>query len=234
MKLLFPQATHTFNDFFIEMMNQSLINSFLDQAFESYEMDNIDEVVMVLLENPVVENFLNAYLKNSTLISKFKLIVLKKETSGSICTSLMAISHLKNEPVIISALDQLFLDKIIKHTELISENSSFDIIAPIHYSDDDTLSYALKDEDHNVIQLFEKKVVSNDALLGVYLIKNFSDFLKHCHDLLIKYKGFKNRVFFTSDVINSFIAKSYVCHFPSLNVRYNKIRSLKDFKNIYG
>ena len=115
MKLLFPQATHTFNDFFIEMMNQSLINSFLDQAFESYEMDNIDEVVMVLLENPVVENFLNAYLKNSTLISKFKLIVLKKETSGSICTSLMAISHLKNEPVIISALDQLFLDKIISN-----------------------------------------------------------------------------------------------------------------------
>jgi hypothetical protein len=232
MKLLFPQATQVFNNFFTEMIANSLAQSFLNKSFESYDMHNIDEVIIILLENQSIENYLHEYLSDSELIKKYKLILLKKETSGSICTSLMAVSHLHGESVIISALDQLLFDKNIQHKAYIEDNINFDIIAPIHNSEDKMLCYALKDEDGQVIQLFEKKAISQDAILGVYIIKNFSDFLMHCHELLIKYKGFKNRVFYTSDVINNFMAKRCECYFPAINVKYYKIRSLEDFRNI--
>ena len=90
--------------------------------------------------------------------------------------------------------------------------------------------YLFLDTQH--IQLFEKKLVSNDAILGVYYLKDFTDFYKQCHELLIKYRGFKERVFYTSDVINNYIGEGYDCIFPNTDVGYHKIRSLKDLDEI--
>ena len=83
----------------------------------------------------------------------------------------------------------------------------------------------------SVIQLFEKRLVSNEALLGIYIVKDFSEFYKNCHELLIKYKGFKDRIFYTSDVINNYIGKNMICEFR-IDTNYYKIRTFKDFKVI--
>ena len=81
----------------------------------------------------------------------------------------------------------------------------------------------------NVIELFEKKKIGNEAIVGIYLFKNFSDYLKTCLDLLIKYKGFKNKVFYNSDVINSLMQNQKV-KFPILKLQYFKIKSVKTLK----
>ena len=99
MILLFPQATESFNKLFAEMIKKSYAQSFLNKSFDSYRMNKVSKVVLVVLQNKMVEDYLNEYLYNSVLIKDFEMIVLKKETSGSICTSLMSISSLKNQEV---------------------------------------------------------------------------------------------------------------------------------------
>ena len=231
MILLFPQATRDFNILFEELVNESLADDFLNKAFQSYRMDDIEKVLFVILENNVVNNHLSEFLKESNFIEDFEIIELKKETSGSICTSLMAISSLKNKNVIISALDQIIIDDQL-NLDKNYFNEDNQVICPIFEANDQSLSYVLRDDLGNVIQLFEKKNISNEALLGVYFIKDFSLFFKNCHELLIKYKGFKNRIFYTSDVINCYLSKNMKCNFPKINTNYVKIRSLDDFKNL--
>ena len=156
MKLLLPQATSSFNTLFKEMIDLGLAESFLDTAFNSYDLNNLDEVIIILLKDNKVDKFFFEYLENSEFIKRHTIITLHKETSGSICTSLMAIPNLIGKPVIISALDQM-LENAIDHTKYIENRSDFDIIVPIYKSADKTLCYILKDDDENIIQLFETK-----------------------------------------------------------------------------
>ena len=231
MILLFPQATDSFNLLFSEMIEKSSAQSFLDKSFNSYKMNKVTKVILVVLENKIVEHYLKSYLSKSDLIKDFEIILLKKETSGSICTSLMSISFLKNQAVIISALDQIIIGNQLDFHE-ITVNKNADIVAPTLNSDDSSLCFTLKDDSNKVIQLFEKKAVSNDAIIGIYMIKNFSVFYKNCYELLLKYKGFQERVFYTSDVINNYIGQGFGCEFPIIETKYYKIRSLNDLEEI--
>ena len=171
MILLFPQATRDFNILFEELVHESLADDFLNKAFQSYRMDDIEKVLFVILENNVVNNHLSEFLEESNFIEDFEIIELKKETSGSICTSLMAISSLRNKNVIISALDQIIIDDQL-NLDKNYFNEDNQVICPIFESNDQSLSYVLRDDLGNVIQLFEKKNISNEALLGVYFIKD--------------------------------------------------------------
>ena len=231
MILVFPQATTAFNALFEEMISSSDATSFLESSFASYNMQQISKVVLILLENNLVEGFLRDYLSHSELIKEFEILVLKKETSGSICTTLMAIHKLQDQKVIISALDQIIIGGKID-IEILEDSNDFDVIVPTYESDNPSLCYVLRDDKGKAIQLFEKKAVSPEAILGVYIFRNFSMFSDNCFELLVKYKGFKNRIFYTSDVINNFISKDLKLDFPFLKSQYIKVRDLRDFRNI--
>ena len=227
MKLIFPQATTAFNQLFTEMIESSVGKDFLDKSFDSYSMEAVSKVILVVLENTVVEDYLGKYLRASDLIEDFEIIVLKKETSGSICSTLMAISSLKGQAVIVSALDQIITGRKIDFCSMLNKDNA-DIIAPTYTSNDSSLCFTLKDDEGQVIQLFEKKPVSSEAILGVYLIRNFSYFYENSHELLIKYKGFQDRIFYTSDVINHCIGKGDKINFPHTDAKCYKIRSIGD------
>lgn len=231
MILVLPQATQSFNELFTEMIKKSKAVSFLDSSFSSYEMKVISKVVLIILENQIVEEHLNEYLSSSTLINDFEILVLRKETSGSICTTLMAIPLLKNHTVMISALDQIIVGKKIDFSSLFNENK-YEAVIPTYSSDNPSLCYVLKDDFGQAIQLFEKKQVCTDAVLGIYIFNNFNDFSNSCNELLIKYKGFQDRIFYTSDVINNFISKDFKIDFPVIESDYHKIRTIKDLDKV--
>tara|TARA_B110000438_G_C15699571_1_gene600421 strand:- start:120 stop:818 length:699 start_codon:yes stop_codon:yes gene_type:complete len=231
MKIIFPQATQDFTQLLLQMLEKSMAQIFLDKSFEGYELERFDKIIIVVLKNKEIERFLNEYLRKHDQIRDFEIITLTKETSGAICTTLMAISSLKNQPVVISALDQIIEGTKIDFNQIIYDDD-FDVVVPTFFSKDSTLCFTLKDDEGSVIQLFEKKPVSNDAVLGIYLVRNFTDFYKNCYELLIKYKGFKDRLFYTSDVINNYIGKGYKCEFPITTTKYLKIRSIQDMDNI--
>lgn len=230
MIIVFPQATKVFNDLLIEMIKKSKATLFLDKSLSGYNLKKISKVLIIILENKKVEKYLKNYFLNSKLNKKFEILTLKKKTSGSICTVLMAISTLKNKPVMISSLDQIIIGKKIEINNLFTKQRS-KITVPIIKSNNKNLCYTLKDDFGDVIQLFEKKIISDEAILGIYLFKNFSDFFNSSTNLLIKYKGFKDKIFYTSDVIND-LMRNYRVNFPLLKLNYFKIRSVENFKKI--
>jgi len=187
--------------------------------------------VVIVLKNILVETVLSDFLSKSSEIRNYEIVVLERETSGSICSILMATPLLNNESVMISALDQIILGQKLNFNDF-EGMSDADLIAPTYGSDDPLLCYTLEDEVGNVIQLFEKKRVSGDAILGMYFIRDFSVFFRNCHELLIKFRGFQERVFYTSDVVNSYIGQDAKCYFPSLELTYIKVRSSKDMSKL--
>ena len=231
MILLFPQATNAFNQMIVEMFDNSIGDTFLEKSFGSYDFEHVTKVVVIVLKNTLVETVLSDFLSKSSEIRNYEIVVLERETSGSICSILMATPLLNNESVIISALDQIVVGQKLNFNDF-EGMSDADVIAPTYGSDDPLLCYTLEDEVGNVIQLFEKKRVSGEAILGMYFIRDFSVFFRNCHELLIKFRGFQDRIFYTSDVINSFIGQDAKCYFPSIELTYIKVRSSKDMSNI--
>jgi dTDP-glucose pyrophosphorylase len=231
MILLFPQATLTFNNLVKDMIDADTINIFLAKSFDSYDFTGITKVVLIILKDTHVECVLREFLLKSKSIKEFEIVVIEKETSGSICSILMATPLLKNETIVISALDQIIIGKKLNICDLIKNNET-DVIVPTYISEDPLLCYALSDEANKVIQLFEKKRVSSYAICGIYIIQDYSTFFRHCYELLIKYRGFQNRTFYTSDVINSFINQNAKCNFPQMDLPYIKVRSKNDMGNI--
>lgn len=231
MILLCPQATAGFNQMIIEMIDNNVVDKFLEKSLGSYNFECVTKVVLIVLKNPLVETVLSDFLSKSSEIRNYEIVVLGKETSGSICSILMATPLLHNETVIISALDQIILGQKLNFNDF-DGMSDADIIAPTYSSDDPSLCYTLEDEVGNVIQLFEKKRVSDDAILGIYFVRDFSVFFRSCHELLIKFRGFQDRIFYTSDVVNSYIGQDAKCYFPSIDLTYIKVRSSKDMSKI--
>ena len=231
MILLFPQATTAFNQMIVEMFDNNIGDTFLEKSFGSYDFEHVTKVVVIVLKNILVETVLSDFLSKSSEIRNYEIVVLERETSGSICSILMATPLLNNESVMISALDQIILGQKLNFNDF-EGMSDADLIAPTYGSDDPLLCYTLEDEVGNVIQLFEKKRVSGDAILGMYFIRDFSVFFRNCHELLIKFRGFQDRIFYTSDVINSFIGQDAKCYFPSIELTYIKVRSSKDMSKL--
>lgn len=230
MVIVFPQATINFNKFLIALIKNSQADLFLNKSLSSYNMKKISKIVLIILENELVESYLKEYFSKSVLLSKFEMLVLKKQTSGSICTVLMAAPILKNKSVIITSLDQITIGDKVEFNKLLSKEKP-KVVVPIVKSKNPSLCYVIKDDSDNVIQLFEKKVVSDDAIVGIYLFRDFSDFMQCCFELLIRYKGFKNRIFYTSDVINN-LMKNQKIDFPTLKLKYVKVRTTNDFKQL--
>jgi len=195
MILLFPQATTAFNQMIVEMFDNNIGDTFLEKSFGSYDFEHVTKVVVIVLKNILVETVLSDFLSKSSEIRNYEIVVLERETSGSICSILMATPLLNNESVMISALDQIILGQKLNFNDF-EGMSDADLIAPTYGSDDPLLCYTLEDEVGNVIQLFEKKRVSGDAILGMYFIRDFSVFFRNCHELLIKFRGSRKSVLY--------------------------------------
>lgn len=69
--------------------------------------------------------------------------------------------------------------------------------------------------------------------MGFYFIKNFSDFFDEALKLLEKYKGFEDRIFFISDVLNSLLRSKKIVSFPKLYSKdYYKLKDASQFQII--
>ena len=67
--------------------------------------------------------------------------------------------------------------------------------------------------------------------MGFYYIKNFSDFFDESLILLEKYKGFRERTFYISDIINSFIRSKKAVSFPNSNSKnYHKLKQISELE----
>lgn len=137
------------------------------------------------------------------------------ETSGALCSCLLAIGALDpSAPVLISNSDQIIttdLGALIKRFEIAQVDAgvvTFDSIHP-------RWSYVVEAENNRVAQAFEKKVVSRNAIAGLYYFREARQFLEAAQKTILNDVNV-NGSFFISSAINQ-------CILNGGDVMYTKI-----------
>ena len=115
-----------------------------------------------------------------------KIIEIDQVTEGAACTTLLAKKHINNSnPLIISNSDQYIEWNSAKTMyEFISKKVdggilTFDSVHP-------KWSYAKCDNNNNVLEVAEKKVISNNATVGIYYWKSGANYVKFAEQMIRK------------------------------------------------
>ena len=138
---------------------------------------------------------------NPTIIEK------NNETSGALCTALLAIDSIDHsKPLIISNCDQYFTCDISKHISAFqSKNADAGVLTfeSVH----PRWSYVVTDDKNNIMQAFEKKVASKRAIAGLYYFEKAGDFFKFARNPIINGASL-NSLYYLSSVLNEYILEN--------------------------
>ena len=116
--------------------------------------------------------------ENSVVIQK------NTETAGALCSALLAIDFLEpNEPLLISNSDTILSDVIDDRLALLTHPKT-DAGVFTFKSVHPRWSYVRGDGDR-IQQVYEKEVISNQAIAGLYYFKNTSDFIQAAQEVII-------------------------------------------------
>ena len=155
------------------------------------------------------------------ILTNSKSIVLEKpgQTSGALCTCLLAVNSLDlDQPLLIVNSDQL-IDcdindgiKYFKDNDASSGVLTFNSIHP-------RWSYVLCNTQSMVLEACEKKVVSREAIAGVYYFENASVFIEAAKKVLIKDSNVNNN-FYISSSLNEIILENKLVMAYSIDSQY--------------
>lgn len=195
----FAKAGYTFPKPLIEINKKPMIQ---------FVIENLAlEANFIFLVRKEHEKKYNIISLLNVLAPDCKVIIVDKLTEGAACTTLLAKKLINNnEPLIIANSDQYmewnssktlykFISKKVDGGIL-----TFDSLHP-------KWSYAKTDNDGNVIEVAEKKVISNHATVGVYFWKKGSDYVNYAQKMIKKNIRVKNE-FYVCPVFNEAIKEN--------------------------
>lgn len=135
-----------------------------------------------------------------------EIIIVDQVTQGAACTVLLA-KHLFNNsnPLMIANCDQ-YVDCDIDDYLSTMEQSTADGLIMTFLSDHPKWSYCGMRTDGTVSSVIEKKVISNEATVGIYNYRKGSDFVSAAEEM-IKKDLRVNGEFYVAPVYNEMIAK---------------------------
>jgi NDP-sugar pyrophosphorylase family protein len=141
------------------------------------------------------------------------IIPVSEVTQGAACTVLLA-KHLidDNNPLMIANSDQYVEINIDQYLAELPNNKADGLIMTF-WSDDPKWSFCKLRSDGTVSEVIEKKVVSNDATVGIYNFSRGCDFVR-CAENMIHKNLRVNGEFYVAPVYNQLIeenAKVVVC-----------------------
>ena len=146
----------------------------IDRAMDSIKLNDFS--LIFILRDDQIDNFqYNEILKNK-FGNKIKIVTVDGLTGGATESCLAAKKYINNKyPLSIYTVDVNFFPRYTKST--FNKNDDAGII--VFKSNSESHSYASLDNKNNVYKTAEKKVISNNALAGVYYFKNGSIFVNY-------------------------------------------------------
>ncbi len=139
------------------------------------------------------------------LLPDSRVIKLKGQTAGALCTSLMAIDSINNEDtLVIVNVDQIVN---VDYNEVLEKFGKEDADAGIMTfpSIHPRWSYARK-KDGLVVEVAEKRPFTRDAIAGFYYFRHGADFVEAAKSALLKRSNL-NGAYYISAAINELILK---------------------------
>ena len=165
---------------------------------------------------------------NNAAGANYEVVKLYSPTKGATCAVLTAIDYINNEnELIIANADQLIdikLDNFIKF----ARKNKVDGLLMTFESNHPRWSYALTDKKGNVTQVAEKRVISNNATVGIYYFKTGRLFVESATKMIDKDITVNNE-FFVCPVYNELIlSKRHVMIWPIQNSKMHSLGTPED------
>lgn len=152
-----------------------------------------------LKQYPELELLLRSSARNCTIIS------IDDVTEGAACTVLLAEHIINNTaPLMIANCDQ-YVDTNVNEYLIHSANRVIDGMIMTMKSDHPKWSYAKIDKNGMVTEVAEKKVISEEATVGIYNFKHGADFVAAAKKMIAKNLRVNNE-FYVAPVYNELIA----------------------------
>ena len=166
--------------------------------------------------------------------SKVNIILRKNNTSGALCSTLLAIDHIdEKEDIVISNMDDLIdynLREIL--VEFQKEESDAGLIS--FESSHPRWSYIKTTQDNKVYMNVEKRVISKLASAGFYYFKTKELLVKNAKEVMLD-DNTVNGLFYLSSVINQLILKgNKVTHKTIPSNKYHSLycpESIKEYED---
>lgn len=129
---------------------------------------------------------------NNATKGNFVSIPLVTSAQGAACSVLNAVDYIDNDgELIIANADQVIDADINKFIQFARESKADGVIMTFN-SHHPRWSYARIDKSGNVLEVAEKKVISDQATTGIYYFKKGSDFVKAAFSMIEKNIRFNN------------------------------------------
>jgi dTDP-glucose pyrophosphorylase len=144
---------------------------------------NIEKEFIFICRKEHEEKYRISEQLNEITNGNCKIIYVDHLTEGAACTTLLAEEFIDNSNLIIANSDQF-----VKWSfdDFYNKSKSFDACILTFESDDKKYSYAKLNEYRLVSEVAEKKVISENATVGIYFWKHGSDYIKYAKQMISK------------------------------------------------
>lgn len=191
----------------IETSNGPLLKNVLKSRPWS-ESIKPQEYIFVIQQSEAGLNFYKNYIQH--WFPKSRAVFLSDLTKGAALSALAGISYCieeKENPLIIDLADIKFQSKL-KNFKNIFEDNLTDAYIFTFRSDIEKYSYAKANKENVVSDVAEKKVISSNAITGVYLFRSPSIFLEAIESASKIFGNFSYKgLLYISPILNALIAK---------------------------
>ena len=144
-------------------------------------------------------------LKNATR-DKFEIVKIDGITEGAACTVLTAAQYIDNDNDLVIANSDQYIQTDFNDFVQKARASKKDGVIMTFKASHPKWSYARIDTKDQVIEVAEKRVISDKATVGIYYFKRGSDFVRAAQDMIHK-RIVHNNEYYVCPVYNELILK---------------------------
>jgi HAD superfamily hydrolase (TIGR01509 family) len=174
----FAQAGYTFPKPLIEVRGKPMIQTVVENL-------NIEANYIFLVQKEHYDKYNLKYLLN-LIAPNCKIVQVEGLTEGAACTSLLAKEFIDNDAPLVMANSDQFVEWNSNECMYAFSADSIDGGILTFHATHPKWSYASLDENGFVGVVAEKKVISDNATVGIYYWKKGSDYVKYAEQMIQK------------------------------------------------
>ena len=192
----FQEQGYTDSKPFIDVNGKPMVQRVIENL--NIEFDKKFKFI-IITQKVDFEKYDYSFFKEVIGHDNIETIVLDGTTEGAACTLLTAKEHIDNRTPLLTFNSDQLIDYDVNGT--FSQLSLNDGGMPCFYGEGNDWSYAATNQDGYVVEVAEKKQISNDATAGYYYWNRGSDFVKYAEQM-IEANDRVNNEFYVAPVYN--------------------------------
>jgi len=140
----------------------------------------------------------------SSLVCKYKIVNVDSLTEGAACTVLLAKEYINTDESLLIVNSDQFVEYSSENFKLLMDFSVVDGIILTFVDNDKKWSFVRQDDTGKIVEVAEKKPISNIATAGAYYFRKGRDFVKYAEQM-INQNDRVNSEFYVAPVYNYLI-----------------------------